>query len=758
MGSFGPSSIAVDYSNSSTIYVANSGGPYKSTDGGSTWNASNTGVPSTPSNLAMDPQNPATLYLIAGSTVYKTTNAGASWSSLFYGINSLVIDPSNPRVLYGASSASFGRGVRKSTDAGQTWLPVWAGADKVGVLGLAISSSNPAILLAALRFTTDAFVTQLNPAGQPLFSSYLGGEQGEQAWGVAANGTGIYVSGDTYSERFATANAYQSNKNADQTAFVAKISSGGAAPGKATLVSPTGTISTASPTYTWNAVSTASWYLLYVSDSTTQGKINQWYKAADAECGSGTGTCSATPSTSLAGGSCQWWIQTYNDYGYGPWSDAMSFSVNVGGPPPKATLVAPSGNISTASPTYTWNAVSTSSWYLLYVNDSKTQAKINQWYKAADAGCGTGTGTCSATPSTSLASGSCQWWIQTYNDYGYGPWSDGMSFTVGTGLPGKATLVSPTGTISAPTPTYTWNAVTGSTWYLLWVNDSASSGKVNKWYTAEQGGCGSGTGNCSVTPDTVLANGAAQWWIQTWNAGGYGPWSDAMSFTVGGTIVGPYNIAFMSISAGEFQMGSNNGLADEKPVHRVILSKSFQLGKYEITQGQWKAVMGGNPSSFTEDDSLPVEQVSWSDVQQFAAKLNALNDGYQYRLPTEAEWEYACRAGTTGDYAGNLDELAWYSSNSGNKTHAVGTKKPNAWGLYDMHGNVVEWIEDWYSDQYYAVSPLTDPPGPSSGLGRVLRGGGWSDSAANSRSAFRDYSSPGGVNSNRGFRLLRTAQ
>lgn len=334
-----------------------------------------------------------------------------------------------------------------------------------------------------------------------------------------------------------------------------------------------------------------------------------------------------------------------------------------------------------------------------------------------------------------------------------------MSFTVPE-VPslGKATLVSPTGTISTPTPTYTWNAVTGSTWYLLWVNDSASAGKVNKWYSAEQGGCSSGTGTCSVTPDTALANGAAQWWIQTWNSSGNGPWSDAMSFTVGGIIVGPYNIAFMSISAGEFQMGSNSGSADEKPVHRVVLSKSFQLGKYEITQGQWKAVMGSNPSFFTGDDSLPVETVSWSDVQQFIAKLNALNDGYQYRLPTEAEWEYACRAGTTGDYAGNLDELAWYYNTSGNKTHAVGTKKPNAWGLYDMHGNVVEWVQDWYSDQYYAVSPLTDPPGPSSGLGRVLRGGGYSESAANSRSAFRDYSSPGGVNSNRGFRLLRTAQ
>ena len=171
-------------------------------------------------------------------------------------------------------------------------------------------------------------------------------------------------------------------------------------------------------------------------------------------------------------------------------------------------------------------------WYLLWVNGSTTQGKINQWYKAADAGCGSGTGTCSVTSGTALANGSCQWWIQTWNDYGSGPWSDAMSFAItGGGAPGKATQVSPTGSISTTTPTYTWNAVPSTTWYQLWVNDSSTStGKIKTWYTAAQARCASGTGTCSVTPTTALALGSGQWWIQTWNDYGYGPWSDGMSF------------------------------------------------------------------------------------------------------------------------------------------------------------------------------------------------------------------------------------
>jgi hypothetical protein len=203
----------------------------------------------------------------------------------------------------------------------------------------------------------------------------------------------------------------------------------GSDPEKAILVSPSGTIATTTPTYTWNAVSNSTWYYLWVDDS-TGNKINQWYTAAQAGCGGGTGTCSIAPATALAAGSAKWWVQTYSANSYGPWSDAMAFTVSPPDLVGKATLISPSGTIATTTPTYTWNAVSNSTWYYLWVDDS-TGNKINQWYTAAQAGCGGGTGTCQVTPSISLAQGSCSWWIRTYGNGGNGPWSNQMDFTVG---------------------------------------------------------------------------------------------------------------------------------------------------------------------------------------------------------------------------------------------------------------------------------------------------------------------------------------
>jgi formylglycine-generating enzyme required for sulfatase activity len=203
-------------------------------------------------------------------------------------------------------------------------------------------------------------------------------------------------------------------------------------------------------------------------------------------------------------------------------------------------------------------------------------------------------------------------------------------------------------------------------------------------------------------------------------------------------------------------MGSNSN-DNEKPVHEVTISQPFYMGKYEVTQAQWQAVMGNNPSYFKDcGGNCPVEQVSWDDAQSFINKLNESNDGFRYRLPTEAEWEYACRAGTTGDYAGNLSEMAWYSENSGNKTHAVGGKQPNAWGLADMHGNVFEWCQDWYHETYYGA-----PTDGSAWLSRgeqkyrVLRGGSWSYLAASyARSAIRGSNTPDIRYTTVGFRVV----
>lgn len=223
------------------------------------------------------------------------------------------------------------------------------------------------------------------------------------------------------------------------------------------------------------------------------------------------------------------------------------------------------------------------------------------------------------------------------------------------------------------------------------------------------------------------------------------------------TRTGQAGIEFVLIPAGEFMMGSTDGRTDEKPVHRVAINQPFFMGKYEVTQTQWKSMMGNNPSNFEYCDNCPVEFVTWDNAQEFINKLNDTNDGYTYRLPTEAQWEYACRAGSIGDYAGNVDSMAWYKKNSGQKTNPVGSKQANAWGLYDMHGNVWEWCQDWYEGNYYGNSPPSDPEGPSSGHSRVLRGGSWNRNVSFLRSASRDYVTPADRSSNHGFRLVAVA-
>jgi formylglycine-generating enzyme required for sulfatase activity len=220
---------------------------------------------------------------------------------------------------------------------------------------------------------------------------------------------------------------------------------------------------------------------------------------------------------------------------------------------------------------------------------------------------------------------------------------------------------------------------------------------------------------------------------------------------------------FVLIPAGTFQMGANDSEAgnDEKPVHTVRITQPFYLGKYEVTQGQWQAVMGNNPSEFTGDSNRPVEQVSWKEVQEFIRRLNSQEGGTTYRLPTEAEWEYAARAGTTsrwsfGEDAGQLGRYAWYSENARDQTDPVGQLQPNPWGLYDMHGNVSERVQDWYGP--YTSGTAVDPAGPSSGSLRVARGGSWYGTARNCRSAYRDRVAPGARVGTLGVRLLRVAQ
>ena len=252
-------------------------------------------------------------------------------------------------------------------------------------------------------------------------------------------------------------------------------------------------------------------------------------------------------------------------------------------------------------------------------------------------------------------------------------------------------------------------------------------------------------------------------------------------------------IDFIWIAPGDFMMGSTKTAEElseeyggarvdyfdsEQPRHSVTISTGFWMGKYEVTQAQWSAVIGSNPAYYQGDqkpgvntDNYPVEQVRWADqdaggnpafgIQEFLKRLNARGEG-TFRLPTEAEWEYACRAGTTtefsfGDDISKFDEYGWAMTDLTTEytTHPVGQKKPNPWGLYDIHGNVVEWCQDWYGNAYYAISPPTDPPGPSDGAHRVRRGGGFHRDKFMCRSAFRTWNRPNFTDSNTGLRLCR---
>lgn len=212
---------------------------------------------------------------------------------------------------------------------------------------------------------------------------------------------------------------------------------------------------------------------------------------------------------------------------------------------------------------------------------------------------------------------------------------------------------------------------------------------------------------------------------------------------------------FILIPAGEFSMGSEDGYDNEKPVHLVRITKPFYLGTYQVTQEQWQAVMGNNPSHFTGDPNRPVDTVSWHDAQRFLQRLNERDVEKTYRLPTEAEWEYAARAGSTGAYCFGddvrlLKEYAWYGD-AGGTTHPVGQLKPNAWGLYDMHGNVWEWCHDGL--RTYTSASVSDPLGPTTkDAHRVLRGGGWVVDARYVRSALRFASVPGDRGDDVGFR------
>ncbi|MCU1329915.1 MAG: hypothetical protein JWN34_5285 [Bryobacterales bacterium] len=222
--------------------------------------------------------------------------------------------------------------------------------------------------------------------------------------------------------------------------------------------------------------------------------------------------------------------------------------------------------------------------------------------------------------------------------------------------------------------------------------------------------------------------------------------------------------AMVRVPEGEFEMGSADGNADESPVHRVRITRAFEVSRYEVTQAQWEGVMRNahmkadvktNFSHF-HGLNLPVESVTWDEVQVFLKRLNDRDHDHTYRLPTEAEWEYACTDTAPAAASPRLEEVAWFAANAEDKTQPVGTKRPNSRGIFDMLGNVAEWVRDWYERDYYYQSPATDPQGPDAGSYRVYRGGCWFDEAKNCRCPYRGFDFPSNRVYNVGFRVVRT--
>jgi len=224
-------------------------------------------------------------------------------------------------------------------------------------------------------------------------------------------------------------------------------------------------------------------------------------------------------------------------------------------------------------------------------------------------------------------------------------------------------------------------------------------------------------------------------------------------------------LSLVRVPAGIFKMGTNQVITTsqgwdnevERPTHEVRITKDFWMGRFPVTQGQWQEVMGNNPSYCRDaGPDAPVGQVSWNDSQAFIAKLNSQQTRWTVRLPTEAEWEYACRGNTTEETYGRLDEIAWYGGNNTHSTHPVGQKLPNSFGLYDMLGNVWQWCQDWFGS--YTGASLIDPQGPATGEKRVMRGGCWYCDAIHCRAARRNRDPQDHLSRSIGFRIVAIAR
>jgi hypothetical protein len=294
---------------------------------------------------------------------------------------------------------------------------------------------------------------------------------------------------------------------------------------------PSGPIATRTPTYTWSAISNAIWYQFSVTDAL--GVVREFWYSPSQACVSAP--CTVTPNVLLAIGPAQWRVRAWRSSGAGAWTTPLAFEA-ADSAPGSATLVSPLSPVTTVTPSFTWNAVLGTSYYLLRVTD-RDNLTVDRWYLPAAAGCPLGTGICTASPGLPLKAGSATWKVLTWNGSGYGPWSAAREFLVEIADPAALTpaAVRPTGTIVGTNVSYQWTAVTGAISYRLSIRNNAGA-PTYFWYTSAAAGCDA-TAECGAVPQVALLNGSAQWQVQVWTTTGYGPWSPVVALTV--NIPGP---------------------------------------------------------------------------------------------------------------------------------------------------------------------------------------------------------------------------
>lgn len=510
-----------------------------------------------------------------------------------------------------------------------------------------------------------------------------------------------------------------------------------------------------------------------------------------------TQNSSWTPDTDLPPGNYSWWVHPWNPDGFGDWSDAARFEIEAI-VPDAPELLPPTTAQTDSTLTYSWRHDGKTRWYQFSSVYSGTEHH-GQWYKADD----TVNGTSASVTIAEHPWGAYNWHVRGWAPDGMGPWSS-ATFMLGQPIPVYAT---------ADTLIWDNDPTSGATWYQIVIEQDGAEER-NRWFKVDQ--TTEDGANRSINLFEPLPQGPFSWRIRAWSpVHGMGPWSSTLSVRApyliidlsGGPDATSYpatmlnslpnpipdeyrtsKLALRFIPSGTFVMGSpadELGRNSDETQHSATLKQPFYMGVFEVTQKQWAQVMGSDPSCY-KGDMRPVEEVRYSDIRgagdgagwpahnrvdatSFFGKLRS-KTGLVLDLPTEAQWEYACRAGTTRAYNDftknngegsdcltasyvidtNLEPLAWYNANNDSAKHkTVGTKQPNAWGLYDMHGNVWEWCLDWYVNE-----PGTD--GPVNNSYRLLRGGGWTGSARRCRSAARHWYYPYNRSYIMGFRACST--